>query len=62
MTSPIVAMKMRKMRRWVAFNEFSGLMPWPTCIESNPGSLIGCIAVYGGSLESYKSLDLGVIR
>jgi hypothetical protein len=22
MTSPIVAMKMRKMRRWVAFNEF----------------------------------------
>lgn len=62
MTSPTVAMRTEKMRRWVAFDRFIRtdtvvdvyrIEPWePARVRSSAWS----------SLESYKSLDLGVIR
>lgn len=61
MTSPIVAMKTERMRRWVAFDHFIRIdtvvgvyriEPWPARSHSSIWS----------SLESYKSLDLGVLH
>lgn len=62
MTSLIVAMKMGKMRRWVAFDQFVRTDTVVDVYRIEPQEPARVRSSVWGSLESYKSLDLGMLQ
>lgn len=62
MTSPIVAMTTGRMRRWVAFDQFIRIDTVVGVYRIEPWEPARSHSSIWSSLESYKSLDLGVLH